>query len=480
MRDHLRDTDTYARLYPMQANMYKADLLAKLKDWNDKHKKAIGRSTKRCLTDYLDKNIQPFGTLYGTIKAHKNLPPDGLPKSRPIVNTRGSLAYAHACLLDNYLQPIAQSRSSFIKNSFALKQHIQSLQLPAQQRVMLFTADAESMYTNIPTNKAISNISSYLKRRSTRQRFPDIPVDAATELLDLIFRNNFFTFGDLTFKQKKGIAMGTPPAVAVATLFMADYEEPIVEIFTQNNGRLLAYKRFIDDMFGIWLVHPDPGHNLYLWNRFKERMNLQSGLTWNFSELSPSVVFLDMVISIDKGKIHTTLYEKELNLHLYIPPFSAHPPGLLPGVVFGNLFRIYTLCSDPKDQLLRTKEFYSRLIRRGYKRSQILPLFNKAIKRAQTYTGPMPNHALRKLIVLHLTYHPDDPSSRLIQRYWRQFVSEPPNEIPLRDVVGGKYGHPSGIERMVIAYKRPMNLGNYLSHKDLTKHNEGPAASTYL
>ena len=166
---------------------------------------------------------------------------------------------------------------------------------------MLFTADAESMYTNIPTNLAIRNISRYMRRY--RARFPGIPMDAAIDLLDLIFRNNFFTFGDLTFKQKKGIAMGTPPAVALATLFMADYEEPIVNNFTQNNGRLLAYKRFIDDMFGIWLVHPHPNTNLYLWNRFKERMNLESGLTWNFSELSQSVVFLDMVISIDKGKI---------------------------------------------------------------------------------------------------------------------------------------------------------------------------------
>ena len=65
-----------------------------------------------------------------------------------------------------------------------------------------------------------------------------------------------------------------------------------------------------------------------------------------------------MTISINKSnKIEPTLFEKRLNLHLYIPPHSVHPPGLLPGIVYGTLFRIFTLCSDNKDKLQRTKVF---------------------------------------------------------------------------------------------------------------------------
>ena len=66
---------------------------------------------------------------------------------------------------------------------------------------------------------------------------------------------------------------------------------------------------------------------------------------------------MDLTISIHNGKITTSLFEKPLNLHLYIPPHSAHPPGLLPGIVHSTLFRIFTLCSDPNDQILRTKVF---------------------------------------------------------------------------------------------------------------------------
>ena len=74
---------------------------------------------------------------------------------------------------------------------------------------------------------------------------------------------------------------------------------------------------------------------------------------------------MDMTISINNSnKIETTMFEKRFSLHLYIPPHSAHPPGLLPGIVYGALFRIFTLCSDNEDKLQRTKVFFKRLIAR--------------------------------------------------------------------------------------------------------------------
>ena len=330
------------------------------------------------------------------------------------------------------------------------------------------------MYTNIPTNAAVKRLSRYMKRN--QQNFPNIPMTAATELLKLVLKNNFFTFGDLTFKQQTGIAMGVPPAVAVANLYMADYDDRTTRNYL-TNGKLLYFKRFIDDIIGLWIMDPIEQHNEYLWRRFQERFNLETGLTWVFSDLSKEVVFLDMIISVNKGVISTTLYEKELNLHLYIPPFSAHPPGLLPGIVYGSLFRIYTLCSDPQDQLSKTKEFYHRLIQRGYKKSQVLPLFHKAITRARSYTGPI-NQDREKLVILHMKFHPNDPSSKLIQRHWNHCVANPPGETPLQQVEGGPFDRPSGISRMMLAYNRPMNLGNHLSHRDIT-NTQGPAASTF-
>jgi hypothetical protein len=48
----------------------------------------------------------------------------------------------------------------------------------------LFTADAVSMYTNIPTAKALSFISNHL--RETAHEFQDIPAEALIEALVIV------------------------------------------------------------------------------------------------------------------------------------------------------------------------------------------------------------------------------------------------------------------------------------------------------
>ena len=54
---------------------------------------------------------------------------------------------------------------------------------------------------------------------------------------------------------------------------------------------------------------------------------------------------MDLTISINGTKFETTLYEKPMALHLYIPPNSAHPLG----VKTGEVLRINRLCSDGSD-----------------------------------------------------------------------------------------------------------------------------------
>ena len=149
-------------------------------------------------------------------------------------------------------------------------------------------------------------------------------------------------------------------------------------------------------------------------------MNNYPGVTWEFNKPANKVNFMDLTISITNGNISTSLYKKPLNLHLYIPPHSAHPPGLLPGIVHSTLFRIFTLCSDPHDRILHTKVFFKRPQARGYKSDQIKPLFNKAIARAQRYSGPT-NRATNdnNTVILHLPFHPNDPPSHRIQQAWR-------------------------------------------------------------
>jgi len=475
-RDHLHDSATYRRLRPAEIELTKIQLRNSLQAWLTTYKKDINKPDRRFLEHEFANNKSPFARFYLTLKAHKLKPGQTVDhlKSRPIVSCPGSLLHPLGVWIDSKLQPLAKIQRSYFKNSFVLRQQLVELVLPPNAR--LFTADAVSMYTNIPTNRAAIMLGHLLR---TYQRDLDhtYPVMAVLKGLSLVMRNNVFTFGDCVFRQLNGTAMGTSPAPPYATLYYAAFENDFLSRFEDS---LLFYRRFIDDVFGVWLCHADPAVDARRWQSFITAMNTGSELEWEVSERSSEVDFMDLHLSIVDDRTRMTLFEKPLNLHLYIPPHSAHAPGLLPGMINGSVFRIFTLCSDQNDRQERTRVFFRRLLARGYKADQLRPLFHKAISIAQRYTGPRTTQqqTSQEYVIFHLPFHPNDPKSTAIQRAWRQTVATPPYKMPLQDVRNPHTRHKCGITRMIIAYKRPMNLGNLLSHRNLD--NVGPTVSSFF
>ena len=195
------------------------------------------------------------------------------------------------------------------------------------------------------------------------------------------------------------------------------------------------------------------------------------------------VNFLDIKVAIDNdGNISTDLFEKELNPYLYITPTSSHPLGVLLGLILGNCHRIFTLVSSKKNRKRHFNQFLQRLLSRGYTRRQVLPIFQRAADKERERR----NHNLMmeractqgpKKLFFHIRYHPNDPPSRIIQEYWKNIVTEPPHGKRYEDVVNA-WGHELGKPRLIVAYKRPPNLGNLLSSKVIQK-TEGPPVSSY-
>ncbi len=410
------------------------------------------------------------------MKAQKLKPGEGVDelKSRPIVSCSGSLLEALGIWVDRKLQPLAQKQPAYFKNSWALKNDLLELgTLPANAR--LFTADAVSMYTNIPTDAAYIIIRTYLERY-WKDEDRTFPWDAVSKGLNIIMRNNVFNFGDLCFKQLNGTEMRTAPGPSYATIYYGRHE---AKMLPNHDSNLLFYRRFIDDVIGIILVDDNDEQFQADWRRLKTDMNKCRGLEWTFTEPSKKVDFMDMTVEIKDGRIVTTLYEKPMNLHLYIPPKSAHPPGLLPGMVFGTIFRIYTLCSTDDDKLNRTRTFYKRLKARGWQTLDLLPHFKKAITVAKTYDPNKPRTDNSKDIFLHLPFHPDDPESYKIQKIWHDTVVKPsPWTKSLEELQNPVDRSKPEIKRMIIAYRRTLNLGNLLSARKLDQL--GPPVSSYL
>ena len=173
-------------------------------------------------------------------------------KSRQIVSCPGSLLHGLDVWVDRKLQDVAQKTVSYFKNSLALKKQLLELHLPSN--ACLFTADAVSMYTNIPTHMALNLIGKYLTQYQLKNN-NEYPLDAVIAGLRLIMTLNIFTFGDRTLKQLNGTAIGTPPGPPYATIYYGFHEETFLP---HNSRRVIYYRRFIDDVNGIWCTNKNP------------------------------------------------------------------------------------------------------------------------------------------------------------------------------------------------------------------------------
>ena len=475
--DHLANTSVYLSLTATEATTKSTQLKKTVLKWlhkystSTKRRKGLASQELAYLTHHLKfGNHDKFPIFYLTLKVHKS------PwTTRPIVSCSDSLLYYLGVWVDLHLNKVATRQPSYLRNSKALVDILLPLDLPSNAR--LFISDATSMYTNIHTPAALAEISSFIHQRE--DHFSDIPTDALSEALALVMQNNIFQFGDTFWHQKTGAAMGTPPACNYANLFFACHEYKTVPKFKSN---LLLYKRYIDDIIGIWIPTDTVENDNIRWEEFKSAITGFHGLEWIFSDRVQTVDYLDLTISIADTKIHTTLYEKELNLYLYIPQHSAHPPGVLTGLVLGNCHRIHTLCSSPADVQQLLQRFFDRLLRRGYSSSLLLPLFRRADELATTSLSVKPTELtdeerLKNQIFLHMEYHPNSIRPSELQNFWKQNILAPPSDAHL-STIENKHGHPIELQQMTIAYSRPPNLGNLLSSRNL--HNStGPPVSSY-
>jgi hypothetical protein len=181
-------------------------------------------------------------------------------------------------------------------------------------------------------------------------------------------RNNVFRFGNTFWHQQQGTAMGTDPAPPYATLYFGIHKIYIMAFF---KTMLPLYSRYIDDVLVAWTHNPDPGIDHQNFLAFQASMNSFGSLVWEFILLKKEVNSMDLTISVTPHSIHTRLFEKPLNLYLYIPPHPAHAPGILRGLVFGMTGRIFRLTSHWQDQQTAVHSLFLCLCRCGYTSTQL-------------------------------------------------------------------------------------------------------------
>jgi hypothetical protein len=466
LQDHLLDTTTYKSLHLIQATQHIDFIRNKLKNFVNYYKNKLEATDIKYLTNTMQVK-DPYPKFYITAKVHKN------PwKTRPIVSVSGSLLDGLGRFVDKLLQPYFKTIPSAVRNSMYLKDTLMALDvLPPTAR--FFTADATSMYTNIHTNHALPLITRFLQTQpmliSTHERA------AAIEGLDMIMRHNIFQFGDTYWLQINGTAMGVSPSCTYATLYFAVHESDFIRTFPE----LHYYKRYIDDVIGIWI--PRSIDDNQRWALFQTTMNNFGKLRWEFSSRLHTINFLDLTINIDKhGKINTKIYEKPENLYLYLPATSSHPYSNLKGLIHGMVYRTIRLTSSREDQSRELQNLVRRLTARGYQQSFLTNIINQTYLRIKT---PKPQQNIEKEIeekcFFHTYYHPDDPPSSAIQTIFQEELLSPIHMWKkLPDLLNHRKAR-LRVNRLTVAYHRTSNLGNLLSPR-LLRNSDGPRVSSYI
>jgi len=280
LTEHLL-TDTYLQLTEGEAKYRLNDIKDTLKTLLANNANNLSKSEllffKRSLQEH-----HRIPIFYGLPKVHKQ--PVTL---RPVVSTSGSLLAIFSTWLDYRIKELLPLVQSHVKNSFTALAELKNLFIP--NNALLFAADATSMYTNIEIDIGMSAVRSFLEYNKTR--IPqDFPTEFFLKILHLVMQNNIFSFANTFWLQLTGTAMGTPAACAYATLTFGHSENSL--ILQKYWHQLLYYKRYIDDIVGIWI--PDSENDSAIWENFKEDLNNWDSLKWKIENPSKKTVFLDL------------------------------------------------------------------------------------------------------------------------------------------------------------------------------------------
>jgi hypothetical protein len=265
LQEHLLTKD-YTQLSQLEAKNRLENLKLNLKQLITSNCHLL---TKAELT-YFDRSLKAHFRIpifYGLPKVHKT--PMSL---RPVVSTHSSLLAVFSVWLDYKMKELIHLTKSYLKDSYSLIKELKELNLP--DSALLFTADAKSMYTNIDSISGISAIRELIDTNSNLIPM-DFPNELFLQILQIVMDNNIFSFADSYWLQLSGTAMGTPAACSYATLSFGQYENTVLLPTFKDN--LIFYRRYIDDVFGIWL--PSTTSNETVWSNFKQR--LTTGANYN-------------------------------------------------------------------------------------------------------------------------------------------------------------------------------------------------------
>jgi hypothetical protein len=426
---NLNNKNNYCKIAPIWIGMMIPNIIAQLK--NALH---VLLKDNKYLYNYLLSKSEEYTIpdFYIIPKLHKPIL-----AGRPIVAGHSWILAPLSRYIAFLLQPILKNSPRFLDSSQKIISEIENVELNKEFPTFLITGDVENMYPNIPINEAIEKLAPLLHNQNSR------PLNFS-RLLKILLKYNIMKFNGEFFLQLNGVAMGTPAAPQIASLFMDLLEAVMWLNLSQRFGSYLKiWKRYIDDILIIW-NGPEDYLLEFLDNYNKIHNNIK--IVW---KRSPWICeFLDLNLLLMDNRIIIRSHEKVFNKFLYIPFQSYHPVKSKRGWIKAELLRHARNNTYKKDFLEMKNKFFIRLLARGYPSRFLKPVFD-SVKHCDKLRilSDKREKEKRTVIPLILPFNPrfDDFALKYILNSERWRILQK-----------------SSFPRIVLAWRKPSSLYNKL------------------
>ena len=188
-------------------------------------------------------------------------------------------------------------------------------------------------------------------------------------LLSLATQESYFLFNDVLYKQKDGVAMGSPLGPTMANVFLSFYEMKWLEQ-CPNEFKPVFYRRYVDDIFVLF----KSAEHL---SKFRDYFNTcHQNMSFSFEqEKDRKLSFLNVEVSRQEGHCVTTVCRRPTFSGVYTHFESFLPTISKFGMIYTLVYRCFKICSNGTkfhEELNFLKQIF---LKNGYPQSFIYNCF---------------------------------------------------------------------------------------------------------
>lgn len=332
------------------------------------------------------KSVVPY--VYPLFKLHKlsleQIQEKTTPPIRLVHATREGPLYRLEKWVSPYLTQVSRAycEDEFLLDSPDLIAQIQTLNSSAilnncGSNVHLFTLDVISLYPSIDPELALTALHDALNNG----RFDDTRGTVVHDLTDVIFKNSFVCFHDRVYTSKKGIPTGNCVSRQMADVTLHWLLFLRVKPQMEQLWSLIRFwKRFIDDVFGLWVGSVRQFH---LFVKKLNELSKPFGIQFGDFQIGKTVNFLDIKFTLNEdSKVEFKLYTKETDARLYLKTDSFHPSHVFKSVVFSQMIRVIQRNSKDSTCIEDLHQLKADLIKSGHKSENLEATEPLAVQRA--------------------------------------------------------------------------------------------------